>query len=283
MDFDFYTVNSFWGYMIGFTVLWTGTFSTSQLQIQRAVCMPTLKAAKKALYFAVPGIFFIIILVCVAGIVMYGRFFDCDPMLTGRVTRPDQLLPFFVLDIFEDDYKGLPGAFVACIFASSLSTLSSGLNGMATIVWDDYAKKFFNRLPEKYNVFATRGMAALIGVVSIGMAFIAKGSDNIVEAAVSIYGAACGPMLSIFCQGLFFPWSNAIGSGVGLVVGQIMCLWMTIGGVSSKRDPQYLMLGLSTDACAERNITVYKQGAPLSFLKDYKIPEYHPKGVLIIE
>ena len=278
MDFDIYAVNSFWGYFLGFGLLWMATFSTSQLQIQRAVCMPSLASAKKALYFAIPGYTIILSLVCLTGVVMYARFYDCDPMLTGRVTRPDQILPFFVLDIFEDNYKGLPGAFVSCIFGSSLSTLSSGLNGMATIVWDDYAKKFFHRMPDKYSVFATRGLAALIGVISIALAFVIKESDNIVEAAVSIYGASCGPMFAIFCLGLFFPWSNAIGGLTALIVGQSMCLWATIGWVSDKRPMQSLALGLSTDACAERNITVFVPGAPLAFLKDYKIPEYHPGG-----
>ena len=141
MDFDIYKINSFWIYIFGFGILWAGTFSTSQLQVQRAVCMPTLRSAKIALYAAVPGFVFIISLTVLAGVVMYARFYDCDPMLTGRVTRPDQLLPYFVLDIFEDDYKGLPGMFVACIFGSSLSTISSGLNGMASIIWTTTERK----------------------------------------------------------------------------------------------------------------------------------------------
>ena len=278
MEFDIYSINSFWMYFIGFLVLLIGSFSISQMTIQRIMSLPTLKQAQKALYFAAPGNWAVVSVVCLAGVVMYAHFYDCDPILTGRVKRPDQLLPFFVLDIFKDNYKGVPGLFVACIFSCSLSTLSSGLNAMATIIWDDYAKTLLRRLPPKYNVLSTRALAELVCGVSIGEAFGIKASDNNVEAAVSINGASQGPMFAIFCLGLFFPWSNAIGCGVGLVLGQVICLWATIGWVSDKRNPQSLMLALSTEGCAAKNITVHVQGAALSVLKDYKIPEYYPKG-----
>ena len=278
MNFDFYEMNSFWMLFMGSVMLWTGTMSTSQIQVQRSVCMPTLKSAKRALYCAIPGFIFVITLVSLAGIVMYARFYDCDPLLTGRVKRADQLLPYFVLDIFEDNYKGLPGAFVACIFGSSLSTLSSGLNAMATIIWDDYGKRVFRRLPDKYSVFATRAMAALIGAISIGLALIFKHSENIVEVAVSIYSASLGPIFAVFCMGLFIPWSNAIGCGTALIVGQAMCLCVTIGWVADKRDPKTMMLGLSTDGCDAHNITVTTNGTSLAELLNYKIPEYHPQG-----
>ncbi|CAG2122403.1 unnamed protein product, partial [Medioppia subpectinata] len=55
MDFDIYSTNSFWIIILGWTVIYAGTFSTNQMQIQRIICMPSLGAAKKALYFATPG------------------------------------------------------------------------------------------------------------------------------------------------------------------------------------------------------------------------------------
>jgi Na+/proline symporter len=217
----------------------------------------------------------------VIGVVLYAKYYNCDPMLTGRVTRVDQLLPFFVLDIFENDYPGVPGLFVACIFGSSLSTLSSGLNAMATIVWDDYGKRLLYRLPTERHVFATKGIAILIGLLAIVFAFIVKGADSIVDAAIMIYGATNGPMFGLFVLGLFCPWANAIGSASALITGQLISLWIVIGSVSDKRDPLTKSLALSTDACADMNITVYIPGAPLSIMKDYKIPDYYPTGFTI--
>ncbi|XP_054166337.1 sodium-coupled monocarboxylate transporter 2-like [Oppia nitens] len=275
MEFDIYSVNSFWVYILGFAVLWSGTFSTSQLQVQRAVCMPSMRSAKRALYTAIPGFIFMLSLMVIIGIVMYARYYNCDPMATGQVTRPDQLLPFFVLDIFGDDYPGLPGMFVACIFCGSLSTLSSGLNALASIIWDDYGKQVCSRwLRPSYGIYATKVLAILIGIASICFAFAVKKTDNIVEAAVMLYGSSNGPIFGLFCLGLFFPWANAYGGAAALIVGQIMSFWITIGYVSDRRSPQTLALGVSTDGCPELN----NRTAPLSYLTNYKIPQYYPTG-----
>ncbi|CAG2105751.1 unnamed protein product [Medioppia subpectinata] len=285
MDFDIYSTSSFWVMMLGFIVLYSGTFSTNQMQIQRVVCMPSLRAAKRALYFATPGYVLVIVLCLTTGVMMFARYYDCCPLVTGRVKRPDQMLPFFVLDIFEGDYPGLPGMFVALVFGSSLSTLSSGLNAMASIIWDDYARKVFHFLPDKYSVYATKLLAILIGIVSISMAFVAKETQNIVEAAIMLYGASNGPLFGLFCLGLFFPWANAIGGAAALIVGQIICFWITIGSVSDKRDPTTMALALTTVGCDALNITYYSQNitdVPLAFMQTYKVPRYHPKGNDII-
>ncbi|CAG2100033.1 unnamed protein product [Medioppia subpectinata] len=280
MDFNIYSSNSFWVMFFGFTVLWCGTLSTSQLQVQRSVCMPSLSAAKKALYFAIPGFMTMISLSAVMGVLMYAHYYDCDPMLTERVTRPDQLVPYFVLDIFSDSYPGMTGVFVACIFGSSLSTLSSGLNAMSSIIYDDYGKRF---VPKRYAVYATKMLAVLIGVLSIALAFVMKEMKSILECTIMLYGASNGPMFGLFCLGLFFPWSNAWGGGFGLIVGQVFCLWITVGSVVDKRT-DFLSMGLpsSTEGCYAQNITVNYPGTNLTELTHYKTPQYYPEGIHLI-
>lgn len=47
---------------------------------------------------------------CFTGLVIYANFRGCDPYITGKITYPDQILPFFVMK-----YLGEP----ACRFCSS--------------------------------------------------------------------------------------------------------------------------------------------------------------------
>jgi len=49
-----------------------------------------------------------------------------------QVEKGDQLFPSFVLELFGDT-PCVPGLFVAGIFAGSLSSVSSSLNGLAAI------------------------------------------------------------------------------------------------------------------------------------------------------
>ena len=65
------------------------------------------------------GLWIMLGLVGLAGIVMYAYYAGCDPYDKGWVMSTDQLMPYFVLDIFHD-YPGLPGLFVCSAFSGTL-------------------------------------------------------------------------------------------------------------------------------------------------------------------
>lgn len=48
-------------------------------------------------------------------------------------------------------YPGVPGLFVACVYSAALSTVSSGLNSLATVCLKDFIQPFYknNQLSEK--------------------------------------------------------------------------------------------------------------------------------------
>ncbi len=53
------------------------------------------------------------------GMVIYAKYYNCDPVTLGLIERHDQLMPYFVMDTLSK-YPGLPGLFVACVFSGSL-------------------------------------------------------------------------------------------------------------------------------------------------------------------
>nr|KAG5709837.1 hypothetical protein BaRGS_032661 [Batillaria attramentaria] len=69
------------------------------------------------------------------GVVMFAFYADCHP--AGIVTKMDQLVPLFVMDILAD-YPCVPGIFVACVVSGSLSSLSSGLNAVSAVAMKDF-------------------------------------------------------------------------------------------------------------------------------------------------
>jgi len=66
----------------------------------------------------IPSMIFIAIAVF-TGAAMYAYYADCDPLGSNRIEKPDQLLPFMVLEIFQD-LPGMAGLFVASIFSGTL-------------------------------------------------------------------------------------------------------------------------------------------------------------------
>ncbi|KAB0796173.1 hypothetical protein PPYR_10234, partial [Photinus pyralis] len=65
------------------------------------------------------GMGLVISFCCIIGIIMYARYYSCDPITTGEVARVDQLLPYFVMDVSRD-IPAISGVFLAGIFSGAL-------------------------------------------------------------------------------------------------------------------------------------------------------------------
>lgn len=50
---------------------------------------------------------------------------------------PFQLLPYFIMSVMGN-IPGVAGLFVACLYAGTLSTVSSGLNSLAAVTYEDF-------------------------------------------------------------------------------------------------------------------------------------------------
>ncbi|KAL5018667.1 hypothetical protein ScPMuIL_004389 [Solemya velum] len=122
-----------WNSIIGAGINWCGIYGTNQAQVQRALSLPSLKKAKLAVWLNFPGMFAVISLVVMIGVVMYGFYSTCDPVSAGLIEKRDQLLPLFTMDILGD-VPGVPGLFLSCIFSGGLSSMSSGLNALAAVL-----------------------------------------------------------------------------------------------------------------------------------------------------
>lgn len=53
------------------------------------------------------------------GLVLGATYADCDPFITNKIERTDQLLPYYVLDVAKN-IPGISGFFIAGILAASL-------------------------------------------------------------------------------------------------------------------------------------------------------------------
>lgn len=97
----------------------------------------------------------------------------CDPLNKKIIVRPEQVLPYFVMDIF-DSTPGMPGVFLAALFSASLSTLSSGLNSLPTILWEDFIKPHCGaRFSEVQATMFGKILVVVFGSLAIGFAYLA--------------------------------------------------------------------------------------------------------------
>lgn len=246
---DLHSSVSLWNVLLGTTFVWLASYGTSQTQVQRFCSVSSLKKAKAALYINIPGVMMNISLGCLAGLVIYANYPDCDPLKSKKITKSDQLIPFFVMKTLSV-VPGLPGLFVACVFSGALSTLSSGFNSLAAVTWEDFLVKWSN-FTEKQAAYVTKSVAAFYGFLTIGMAFIAGRVGSILKAAFAMSGAFSGPLLGVFTMGVLLPFCNGKGALGGLLLGQMLCFWVVVGSLLNESRVEDLPT--SIEACPNGN------------------------------
>ncbi|XP_061609958.1 solute carrier family 5 member 6a isoform X3 [Phyllopteryx taeniolatus] len=111
----------------------------------------------------------------------------------------------------------------------AIITISSAFNSLATVTMEDLIKPHFPNMAESKATLLSKGLALAYGLLCLAMAYLASIMGSVLQAALSIFGMVGGPLLGLFCLGMFFPWANSIGALVGLAAGLAMAFWIGIG------------------------------------------------------
>ncbi|GFY67306.1 sodium-coupled monocarboxylate transporter 1 [Trichonephila inaurata madagascariensis] len=187
------------------------------------------------------------------------RFFliiKCDPVLMKSedgITKYDQLVPYFIISRLQS-YPGLTGLCFAGIFSSSLSTISSALNSLATVTIIDFIQPIFSkRLNPKREVYLAKGLSLFYGVVCILLTYSIAGVDSIAQATGVLMSVTEGPVLAVFLIGVLTRKATDKGTVFGLITSVILISWICFGSLFS--DYVYPTLPLETSGCPNMNIT----------------------------
>uniref|UniRef100_A0A8C2B8T0 Sodium-dependent multivitamin transporter n=1 Tax=Cyprinus carpio TaxID=7962 RepID=A0A8C2B8T0_CYPCA len=225
--------HTFWTLGVGGIFLMLALYGVNQAQVQRYLCSRTEKEAIMSCYAVFPCQQIVLTLGCLMGLVMYARYGEESPLDQGYVKSNDQMVLYFVMDVLRD-LPGLPGLFVACLFSGALSTISSAFNSLATVTMEDLIKPHVRPMTEARATLLSKMLALAYGLVCLAMAYIASLMGSVLQAALSIFGMVGGPLLGLFCLGMFFPWANSTGALVGLASGLVMAFWIGIGSFVSR-------------------------------------------------
>ncbi|CAG5104222.1 Similar to slc5a8: Sodium-coupled monocarboxylate transporter 1 (Danio rerio) [Cotesia congregata] len=189
----------------GFAEVWRRNFITGRIEFFNTIMIMAV------------GIITIVSLSCYTGILIYAAFYDCDPVVTKQINKADQLLPFYVMEIAQS-IPGLPGLFVSGVFSAALSTMSTGLNSMSGVIYEDMIKPLMKKpLSQVAASRVMKFMVIFIGIICVALA------------GKSLSGITAGPLLGIFTLGMFFPCANSTGALVGALVSLHFVAWISLG------------------------------------------------------
>jgi sodium-coupled monocarboxylate transporter 8/12 len=218
-----------WGLVIGAAFMHLVQMATDQVSVQRYLSAKSLKEAQRGLWlklwFVMPvsGVFY------GTGLVLYAFYrVNGDPLAAGKITRADQILPYFVVNELP---AGLPGLFIAAIYAASMSTISSGINSLTSASLVDFYQRLWRRpdLSEHSQLRIARSLTFAYGALVIVLAFLVQRLGTLLEATNKVIGLIGGPLIGLFLLGMLTRRATARGAMIGWIGGLLLTLWVCFG------------------------------------------------------
>ncbi len=231
-------------------VLFAGAFlhlvqmSTDQVSVQRYLTAGSLREAQRSLWIKLWLVLPVLVLFYGTGLVLYAFYkLHGDPLAGGMIAKEDQILPYFVVTQLP---AGLPGLLIAAIYAASMSTISAGLNSLASATVVDF-KQRLSKAPEgsaTQQVRNARWITVAYGVMVMGFAFaVSAMPGNLVESVNTVIGLIGGPLLGLFFLGMFTQRATTRGALVGCLsgFGTLLSLYLYQSGFFTPEKPAPLI------------------------------------------
>ncbi|TKR96401.1 hypothetical protein L596_010419 [Steinernema carpocapsae] len=217
---------SIWSILLSSTTIWLTLYGVNQMSIQRYCSVPTIKDARKVVWLNIPFLMILSVMCCLVGFMVLAYFYYCNPLETGEINTPDQLVVLFAVKVTQN-YPGVAGLFLACVFAASLSTVSAGYNSIAAVIYNDFVKPHF----ESRALLINKIVALLAGLISTGLAFACKPLGGILSSSVGLLGTTTGPVVGLFCLGVFAKNVSTKATIVGFIGSTAFCVFLWVSNV----------------------------------------------------
>uniref|UniRef100_A0A1I7Y9H2 Sodium-coupled monocarboxylate transporter 1 n=1 Tax=Steinernema glaseri TaxID=37863 RepID=A0A1I7Y9H2_9BILA len=221
-----------WALFFSSSLMWLNFYGLDQMAVQRYCSVPSLKEARQVIWLTIPFTTILTTLACFIGLLVLAYFYDSNPMETGEISTYDQLVVLFAVKV-SGPYPGLSGLFLACIFATTLSTVSSGYNSMAAVVYNDFLRPCFNdKLPQDKALIFSKITVFLGGFFSTCIAFAAGPLGGIIYASVGLTSATYGPVVGLFFLGIFARKVSTRAATVSFFTAMVTCVSLFVFSVT---------------------------------------------------
>lgn len=225
--------------------------------VQRYMSLPNIVKARRAIAIFTVGIILFVSVCCYAGLLIYAKYYKCDPLTSGIVRKDDQLFPVYVMETVGE-WKGAAGLFIAGVFGAALSSLSVVLNSTAAVLLEDVLKGCFKCKPsEKTAAIFVKSSILVLGAAAMGFLFIVDKLGGVLGLATSLTAIAAGTTFGIFSLGMLNPYANSMGAIFGAIAGGILSGWVSLGSQVAVGSGQVVphKMPVSVESCPVGNLT----------------------------
>lgn len=237
--------------LVGGAFLTFATHGTDQMMVQRYLSCGSMRKSQLALIVSGVVVFFQFLLFLVIGVMLYA-FYQHFPL--GR--ELDQVNRIFPIFIVEQMPPGVSGLIIAAIFAAAMSTLSSSLNSLSSSAMNDfYRARFVRSATEEHYFRISRYFTLGWGIILILVSIWARGSEEVLQAGLTITSFTMGSVLGIFLLGTLGRKITQAGALISMVSGLLVMLW--VGQMTGIAWTWYVLIGASVTLAVGLLATVF--------------------------
>ncbi|WP_231734093.1 sodium:solute symporter [Calycomorphotria hydatis] len=145
--------------------------------------------------------------------------------------KGDSVFPYFIVDGLP---QGVSGLLVAAIFAAAMSTLSTSLNGAATLTLTDFYQRFLRPQCGQRESMAVLYLGTLAwGIIGTITAIAMIQVQSILDAWWQLAGIFSGGMLGLFLLGMISRKAGNPSAIISIFLGVSLILWMSLSVTSA--------------------------------------------------
>lgn len=223
--------STFWVLFLCNICLNLQNFGIDQCYTQRYAAAKDLKAARSSIWTSSWMYSGITLLFTLIGTLLW-MFNRANPGVIPAGTTADQVFPWFIVNKLP---PGVSGLLMAAIIAAAMSTIAATLNSGATVLLEDYWKRFApQRANPRSNVRFLRAMTVALAVVSVGIALAVvrfkPANDSILKTWWVMQSLLSGGMLGLFIIGVFARKSRSWHAAIAVACGTTALCWTTFFG-----------------------------------------------------
>ncbi len=232
------TESTFWVVLIYGIFINLQNYGIDQNYVQRYMASRSEREAKRSaffggmLYIPVSLVFFMI------GTALFAYYTaqpDLLPADLQDVNKSDRIFPFFIVNNLPPGFTGL---LIASIFAAGMSTVSTSINSSATVFLTDYYQRYKKTAitdSESMRIlYIASFIISLVGII-IGVAMI--NVKSALDAWWKLAAVFSGGMLGLFLLGAFVKHVNIKGTIIGVILGLLLILWMSLSPIFFTEEP----------------------------------------------
>ncbi len=137
----------------------------------------------------------------------------------------DRVFPYFIAVHLP---PGITGLLIAAVFAAAMSTVSTSLNSSATLVLNDYYKRFFRRDAGERESMTTLRVATVVwGILGTGMALaLVALTDSALDMWWKLSSIFSGGMVGLFLLGMISRRAGNPAAVTAVLIGGLVIVWM---------------------------------------------------------